>query len=328
MALISISRYGRHIVRARPARPVPPPPPPIPGGYLFRDQFNYVVDRDVAGTSSNFLANGWDFVKTQQDTTENPRGYLYTVDSIPGYTGPFPSGSPRVLCMEGRPIDANGTDFYLELGSGVDPASQNRIPGDVWFQYWLYFQNTPEQPGNISRRNKFMYVCNSYYPCHQYNWMMYVGTQSYPPNYLSIEGAAPPAGMFAYMAANPTFSNQQVVYPGWEEPDRWKFGQQDTSEFIRTNRWTQLKIHLDTTTDSGKYEMWMRPLGGAFLKVAEYIDGVNPPGFVWRIDPTMLGGHRVLRMPTTWGDGGATSWTPTWIYMDDFVMSSTEAGLP
>lgn len=65
----------------------------------------------------------------------------------------------------------------------------------------------------------------------------------------------------------------------------------------------------------------MKPLGGRWMKVAEWIDG-QTPNFSWIIPTQNVGGHRVFRMPTT--IEGADSW----IYMDDFAMATTEDSLP
>jgi len=109
--------------------------------------------------------------------------------------------------------------------------------------------------------------------------------------------------------------------------EEWKLGQTNTSERITANRWTLVKIHLDTSTQSGKYEAWMRPLGGSWTKTAEWIDGVTP-GFTWTISANHVGGHRTFRMPSTIGRASGSSNYDAWIYMDDFAMARSEAGLP
>ena len=72
----------------------------------------------------------------------------------------------------------------------------------------------------------------------------------------------------------------------------------------------------------------MRPLGGSWLKVVEWIDGVTP-GFTWRINAASVGGHRVIRMPSTIGRASETAQNyDAWIYMDDFAIARSESGLP
>ena len=78
---------------------------------------------------------------------------------------------------------------------------------------------------------------------------------------------------------------------------------------------------MDTSSTSASYEGWVRPFGGSWVKVAEWIDGVTPD-FSWRIPEGDVGGHRVFRIPTTMDD------FDSWIYLDDFAMTATEADLP
>jgi hypothetical protein len=104
--------------------------------------------------------------------------------------------------------------------------------------------------------------------------------------------------------------------------NRWKLGQMDISELLVRNRWTLVKLHIDTSTTSGKWEAWVRPMGGEWVKVADWKDGQN--GLKWHVSNP--GGHRVFRMPTT--IGGGHGYYNSWIYMDDFVMATTEEVLP
>jgi hypothetical protein len=104
-------------------------------------------------------------------------------------------------------------------------------------------------------------------------------------------------------------------------------GSLNAAEWVKRNRWTLVKMHFNTTRTSGNsWEVWLRPYGGAWTKVSEWIGG-RTPGFTWDIPSESVGGHRVLRMPTTVG-------TPTgqyydyWMYMDDFVIATSEADLP
>lgn len=95
------------------------------------------------------------------------------------------------------------------------------------------------------------------------------------------------------------------------------------------NRWTLVKLHMDTSSTSGRYEAWLAPLGGRPVKVVEWIDGVTKD-FSWRIPAEKVGGYRAFRMPTTIGGWGerAKDNKDCWIYMDDFAMASSEEALP
>ena len=109
-----------------------------------------------------------------------------------------------------------------------------------------------------------------------------------------------------------------LLAPQWDE---FKLGQQNTSENIPPNRWTLVKIHYDTSTIQGTFEAWMKPIGGEWVKVAEWIDGVTP-NFTWTITAAEVGGHNMFRMPTTVNDHDS------WIYLDDFAIATTEESLP
>jgi len=111
--------------------------------------------------------------------------------------------------------------------------------------------------------------------------------------------------------------------------NRWKMGQTSLDEQIVANRWTLVKLHFDTSKTSVGWEAWLRPMGGKWVKVAEWIDGVTPD-FSWKIPEKKVGGHRVFRMPTTnggWGERAKNN-MDSWRYMDDFAMATSEETLP
>ena len=71
----------------------------------------------------------------------------------------------------------------------------------------------------------------------------------------------------------------------------------------------------------------MRPYGGAWVKHAEWINGVTP-NFSWTFDEgETAGGHHAMRIPTTVGNGPG-AYEDYWLYMDDWAMADSEADLP
>ena len=70
-----------------------------------------------------------------------------------------------------------------------------------------------------------------------------------------------------------------------------------------------------SSTTIGRYEAWLRPLGGGFTQVASWLGGVTPD-FTWDIPPEQVGGH------ATNGSEDA------WLYLDDFAIAESEADLP
>jgi hypothetical protein len=319
-------------------------PPPTPGGLIFFDNFEYEVGRDASNAISIFQQRGlWTGGKTQQSST-GAHGYLYTATSIPGYQGSFPGGaSSRVLVMEALPGSLGGqTDFYLQYGNGENAAYDNAVPGDVWFQFWVYVNHYGSQSSHFNT-GKFIYPCNAAYPCHTHKWMMTLSGRSSEPYWQSLGTPTydSPTNGSAFMSniANTLYpvddpatpeneSVSTIVNTGADQGNEWKLGHTNTAEHFTANRWTLVKIHLDTSTQSGRYEAWMRPMGGSWTKTAEWISGVTP-GFTWTINASHVGGHRVFRMPSTIGEANAavTSYD-VWIYLDDFAIAHSEAGLP
>jgi len=305
----------------------------VPAGLIFYDGFEYAVERDRRNERPAFIAEGkWAGVKS-----ENSRGaglgYLYTVDRIPGYAGPFPGrNSKRVLAIEGRPKTFNNqTDFYLQYG---DPkAKRDAVPADVWFQFWLYpnHHDDPadkeDQISGFGRGFKFIYPSvDGGYPTHP-AWLFTLGMTSH----VSLRDRDKP--FYAEVASHdlllsmPTESGAEIAKA--EPWDRWKLGQTSLDERIAANRWTLVRLHVDTSTVSGRYEAWLTPLGGKPVKVVEWIDGVTED-FSWKIPAEKVGGYRTFRIPTTIGGWGerAKENSDCWIYMDDFAMASSEKALP
>jgi len=296
------------------------------GRLVFFDNFEYIVGRNDSKADTIFQSQGgWSRAKTAQDpNANNPNGYLYTTDNIPGYTGTFPGhNSNQVLAIEALPSTYGfQTAFHLQYGDGAGPA--NQIPGDVWFQFWLYPNHYGDQLSRFYNRNKFIYPCNGNYPCHSNHWLLQTGSYSYEPHNDSL-GDPSKGNMYIYTKDH---SLGTIIYgPGVEQGNPNKLGQTDTNAYIAANTWTLVKIHFDTSTTSGKFEAWLKPMGGNWIKVAEWIDGVTP-GFSWKIPASEVGGHRIISMPTTIPGGGRDPLYNSWIYMDDFVIATSEDSLP
>jgi PKD domain len=305
----------------------------VPGTALFYDSFEYDAGREDSGVTSIFQNNGWSAVKTQQVSPErNPRGYIYTTDTVPGYEGGMLPGanSQRVVAMEALPTTLGNyigpdtfwgdmqTDFYLQFGGADQPPGT--IPADVWFQFWLY--TTGGMTGGFTRtQNKFLYPCDGSYPCQNESWVQYLGTTSASPHWVELSADSEPLPDVFLRLRGP----DAVWTPGNSQD----LGHTDTSELILGQRWVLVRLHMDTSGPQGIYEAWMKPMGGREVKVAEHIGGVTP-GFDWPISDRS--GHRVLRMPTTIGnryvvDNYPESYDVTF-YMDDFTMATSEDDLP
>jgi PKD repeat protein len=300
----------------------------VPNGVTFYDNFDYVAGRDDPNVVRAFQNAGWAGAKTVQAGEPGARGYIYTTDHIPGYNGPFPgSNSNRVLALEALPNTLGNhstgfwgdlqTDFYLQYGNSN--GSRETIPGNVWFQFWIYpnYYDDPndqeDQLSGFDRRFKFLYPCNGNYPCSRYNWLYMLGGTSDLPYFKEL--GTPSRDLYMQL-----HKESDIYFRGAPEgkTNAHKLGQTNIFDYIHHNQWTLVKLHIDTSTTSGKWEAWIKPLGGKWVKIANWFDGADR--LTWKVaDP---GGHRILRMPTTLAKFNA------WIYMDDFVIAKSEDALP
>lgn len=283
---------------------------PTPGDVVFEHRFEQDISRSDPNAAQLWLTTGWSHVKTSQTPGSGARGFLYTTSTVPGYTGPLPGGGQRVAVIEAQGAGGQ-TDFYFGLGSEAHPA--NTIPGDVWFQWWEYVA-----PGSrFGTRDKWLYPCNTGYGCHSHLWMFMKSCLTYLSSGHAPLGC-PSAGTFGVVRQSDGVS---FIENTTGDPDaRGNFGPQNTSVYMEPGRWNLIKIHFDTTNGaSGKFEMWIKPMGGQFTKVADWVGGVTP-GFTWTIPAASVGGHRVLRFPSTVDNDFI-------VYMDDFMIARTEAAL-
>lgn len=292
---------------------------------LFMDGFEYHIARDNENGRRIFIDNGWSGAKAV-NLTGSHAGYLYTVDRIPGYTGKFPGkNSKYVLAVEGRPSLFNTqTDFWLQYGYGK---GGDKIPGDVWFQFWMYInyyddpKDKEDQLSHFGMKGKIIYPTKEGYPTRSGLWMLGCCSFSYEPYGKDLGDAT--TDIYMHLA---DYEYMNVQHRSGKR--RWKIGQTDLSERIGPNKWILVKLHIDTSTTSGKYEQWLKPLGGEWTKTAEWIDGVTP-FFEWKIPASEVGGHRAFRMPTTFNNCRKRNKNcDFWLYIDDFVMSDSEASLP
>ena len=298
----------------------------VPQGVYFFDDFNYSVQRS-GDTTDIFRNHGWSGGKAENLTGGSGKGYIYTTNTIPGYSGPLPGkNSSHVLAIEGRPSTFGiQTDFYLQFGGDFD----NQVPADVWFQYWVYTNdyddptNQNDQMSRFGPHPKFIYPTKGGYPSNNGLWILYSDKNSKAPfsNDLGENSSEYYMYLQDYEDIRYTTSNGVID----------KIGQTDLSDHIVPNRWTLVKIHIDTSTVNPRYEQWMKPMGGQWLKVAEYIQG-QTPNLEWHIAPENIGGHRTFRMPSTLNECRFNT-NPdlkcdSWMYLDDFTIATSEDTLP
>ena len=108
---------------------------------------------------------------------------------------------------------------------------------------------------------------------------------------------------------------------------------------IMSNTWTLVKVHVDLSgTDpraapgQAVYEQWIRRQGSSqWIKTTEYIGGVTiVNGQPIAFTPSFKDGFKSIRIPTTIGatTSAKGDWFDRRMYLDDFVIATSEADLP
>ena len=294
----------------------------------IRDNFEYVVTRDQIGKAAAFAANGgWDYAKSNPEAAR-ACGYIYTTNAIPGYSGAFPgTNSSRVLAMEFLPRSMNclvGTSWYQTdayLQKGGESAAQNTIPPNTWYQFWIYINNSGTQQTRWDGQGtKWLYPCINGAPtCTGSNisFLYLLKQNSYNPYSSTATGADAYIELEGFGAS---------YAPGGPSPEDRKLGHNvapGTGKLV-ANTWILVKVHIDLSGSQGVYQEWHKTVGGSFVQTANWVGGVTS-GFVWPLsglNPSRSVGQKSLKLGTTWNNYDG------WIYLDDFVMATSEADLP
>lgn len=276
---------------------------------IISDDFNYVASRDDISARTAFMAQGWTGVKSvQTDPTRSPRGHLYTEEGR--------------LAMESHADGFAGqTDFYLQLGNETSPNYEN-IPGRLRVE----FDYEVDVTSIFDRHDKFLYPGRRYYPqgyitdaagnrvldaegneMMSYLWILGTSTSSNETN-----GSIPlelGAGADTYLFLRP-------VHADFRNASEYPTNMNKLGPNLRTDKYLssgcthRVVVQIDTSTQSGRFELWVDG-----YKTHEWIDGVTP-NFSWRIPTSMVGGHSILRAPTTLSGGESKQW------LDNFRLGS------
>ena len=309
----------------------PPPDPGTPGNPVFFDDFGYVVNKtDSADTKrARFQAAGWAGVKDEQTQPGRAFGYLSTTTTIPGYSGRIPGRSGRALRMEGLPTTMgdfssepfrNQTDFYLVYGNSAGP--QTNVPGNVWFQFWVYINDYGSERSHWSSRNKLIYPSDdgtARGDGTENAYMLHIR----PSNQAGVvQPYGPNASAVTHIEGSSIVSNAPEGVG--------RLGHNRTTSGHQTpNGWYLHKVHFDHSQVNGVYEHWIRPMGGEWRKTSEWISGVTP-GFTWITHAHERPGHNLFKLGTTWGTANFDDRTDydAWLYLADFAIARNEADLP
>ena len=296
---------------------------------LFFDDFGYELNRVQGSATKNSIvqARGWWFL-SDSNTVADKRGYIYTVDAPPNYVGNLPNPSARCLAIEmlgsgGSPGGIGQEDVFLQYGRGEAAPNREEVPGNVWFQFWIYnYWESGVFESGYNNQDKFIYPTLSGYPAHP-NWLFHGSNQnSFIPHFNAS------ADNSTYYPFNQLFGSNMAGLESWDQ-SRYGPSPAPNGEIGR-NEWVCIRFHVDTSGPQGTYEQWIRKLGEpSFTKVAEYIGGVTP-GFTWGIPDTggtfgpVRGGHTAFRVPVN----NSSPYRNSLRYMQDFAMATSESDLP
>ncbi len=278
---------------------------------IISDDFSYTAGRDDINARAAFLAQGWTGVKSNQtDPTRNPRGLLFTSEG-------------RLVMESFADTFTNQTDFYLGLGSESSTNYEN-IPGRLRVE----FDYQVDPASQFDRHDKFLYPGRRYYPqgfirdpggnivldaegnqMMSYLWLLGTSTSSN-----ETDGSTPVElgrGADLFMFLRPVHADFRMAseYP----TNKDKLGPNLRTDIrLSPGCIHRVAIQIDTSTQSGRFEMWIDG-----YKTHEWIDGVTP-NFSWRIPASMVGGHTIMRTPTTLSGGHSIT------YLDNFKLGSYE----
>lgn len=285
----------------------------------MQDNFEYEASRTGTGGDAFVNIGPWTGVKSINSTMGRGCGYIYTTNSIPGFSGRFPgNNSNRVAVLEFLPATLNcyvgpgncpnspgnwlQTDAYLHYGSNTI----GFIPANTWIQFWVYLQRYGNQMSRFYK-GKWLYSCpeeGGTCPYGAPDWMgVFKEETSYSPFNEST-------------TAGNTYFSTDTQGSGVIGHNKYSRG-----GLLEANKWHLIKINYDMrNSSSGVWRMWKRTQAeSAFTLIAEWVGGVTP-GFTYM--PSNTSGQRWLKVGTT------LDCYDSWWYYDDFVIATSEADLP
>lgn len=299
---------------------------------VIMDDFEYAAANaddngrcDPAFTSG--AGGGWHHC-SQSDSGDSNPCTLETVTTIPGYSGPMPSGS-RALRLHSNAIVAQ-SDCWLGIGDVNSP--ENLVPANVWIQFGQYINYdaaSGERSDLLSRSWKMLYPCNDAdgYPCNSSGyWLMQMGASVTWPNTPGApQGLPSPGHGYLLLRDNTAGSPHWTGASGGGESH---MSQTSLAAHAEPNRWNIIRCNFNTSNASAaEAHCWIAPgLGQPFIKVMQWVHGQNVAGrpFTWTVP--VARGHKYIRWPTTHPSGN-TWGQEVFVYYDDFTIANRESDL-
>lgn len=308
------------------------------GTPLFFDSFGYVIGRNdsKAAKEAAFAAAGWTRIFDEMTFPGSSGGYISTASSIPGYSGPIPGASGRMLRLEAT-VGTSGVqnDLHVQLGSGTP----GDIPANVWFQHWLYINRSGSELSDfLNIRNKWLYPLfgsNSGYPMATTDtaWLCDTGNTRFEGNQAIT---APVQGAMTFRThAEPGAGGNRAVMTDQVSQGA---GQQMTARdlasendhWLLPNTWYLVKYNFNVAQNPGSHRIWWREYGqhaaGFGNPRVNFVEGVTS-GFTYDTYSLDWLGAKFVRMPVTVGTTGGSG-ANYYIYQVDFAMAASEGDLP
>lgn len=307
---------------------------------LLFDNFEQNISKTGTGADAFKKANGgqWDDVKAINTTAYGSGcAYIYTVSSIPGFTGTFPGrNSSRVAVYENLPYTNDcyvgewsgcpgnrwlQTDAFLFYGQDTT----GYIPANTWIQFWVYLNSSGSQVSQF-RTGKFLYTCGDYgagsCDTGHMDWMgVFSNENSYAPDCALDVGTY---SSFYYAIDTQYIASGGAQYTSegcGGTTDTLGYNQSVSSPKFSTNAWYLVKMNYNMTNASAPvFRMWVRKRNeSSWTLYAEWIGGTTS-GLTWTAKYTS--GMKWLKLFDT------VNCYDSWVYFDDFVIAEAESDLP
>lgn len=323
---------------------------------LFFDNFEYETPvEDFNGWSDNPFVNNGGWTGFNDVATDISTVTFAEFQANTGFNalGNFPTGGTRCVRYDFS-NQYGGTNGYLYINP------PGGIPANFWMQFWYYM---PHEVGYEQSRvqDRFKWV----YPGGGTGHPRILLSGSVDFNYTY---QTPLPGAYQDESANGPESHRLVTdgslvfcdrdsslgddtvndgagpeytdpYYGFPTENSWKIGpnmiNDTTQSILYPNTWYLVKLHYDVSVlGEGTFEMWMREYGQSWRKTHEWISGQNTP-----VLPAHQHSGGSFEWPTTYTEnfdgfkiGSTIGWfddnTRMYVYMDDFVLGTTEESLP
>jgi hypothetical protein len=306
---------------------------------VMSDFFDRTLELSASGVgvaSTAMAPGGWSAVKCENGgNPQSGEGYFSIVDAPEGFVGTLPVPESRCLRMHSVPVELEDgfpnwqTDFYLQ---GHNALGSGNIPANHWGQVWLYSNHTVNEPSRLNNlRNKFIYGNASASLGEEGSLMMFAGNEAFQTLW-NAGWVVDDDGDF-FIGCRPWYNSatdEGANYPPFGGSITDRLSANLTPKFVKQNRWTLFRWHLDVSGATGSFNYWLRDLidDEDLVHVARWEHGVFPETFEFNTNAVDRAGCTHFRMPTTCNSpipsdppNDLDQW---WLYMQGFQIATAE----